>query len=113
MQLDDEYDLEVVHKMWLSAAHIPGKENTAVDKEARKINWDGEWKVEPKTLQAALKELDIYPQIDLFASRLNNQMELYVSFRPDPEALRWMLFRYHGKIYNSMLFHLSVLSRRC
>ena len=74
------------HKVWLSAAHIPGKENTAADEESRKINWDAEWKVEPETLQAAFKELNIHPSIDLFASRLNNQMELYVSFRPDPEA---------------------------
>ena len=71
----------------MSAAHIPGKENTAADEESRKINLDTEWKLNSEFLQEALEKLKDEPLVDLFASRLNKQMKQYVSFRPDPEAL--------------------------
>ena len=72
--------------IWLSAAHIPGVLNTEADEESRKINTDTEWKLDSQVLQSALKELECFPTVDLFASRLNTQFERYVSFRPDPEA---------------------------
>ena len=31
--------------------------------------------------------LDITPNIDLFASRINHQMKPFVSYRPDPDAI--------------------------
>ena len=34
----------------------------------------------------ALSALQFTPEIDLFASRLNKQIDKYVSFNPDPEA---------------------------
>ena len=74
-------------EVWLSAAHIPGVENTTADEESRKENLDAEWKLNPEDLQAAFKELRVKPDIDLFASRLNNQTDRYVSFRPDPDAV--------------------------
>ena len=72
--------------VWASAAHIPGKENTAVDAESRKINLDAEWKLDKAVLEQALAQLQASPSIDLFASRLNNQRRCYVSYRADPEA---------------------------
>ena len=73
--------------VWLSAAYIPGKENTAADEESRKTNLDAEWKLNSEFLRAALEKLKEEPVVDLFASRLNKQMKQYISFRPDPEAL--------------------------
>ena len=35
---------------------------------------------------AAMKKLDITPNIDLFASRINCQLIPYVSYRPDPDS---------------------------
>ena len=75
------------HRVWLSAAHIPGKENTAADRESRKINLDAEWKLDGVVLKEALAHLQVNPTIDLFASRLNKQFANYVAYRPDPEAL--------------------------
>ena len=72
--------------VWLSAAYIPGKENTAADEESRKINLDAEWKLNTDQLNKALAQLKMLPIIDLFASRLNNQMQCYASYRPDPSA---------------------------
>jgi hypothetical protein len=40
----------------------------------------------PKDLASALEQLQFQPEIDLFASRLNNQFKNYCSYRPDPEA---------------------------
>ena len=39
--------------VWVSAAHIPGKENTAADAESRKINVDAEWKLDKAVLEQA------------------------------------------------------------
>ena len=72
--------------VWLSAAYIPGKENTAADEESRKINIDAEWKLNTDQLNKALAQLKMRPNTDLFASRLNNQMQCYASYRPDPSA---------------------------
>ena len=66
--------------VWLSAAYIPGKENTVADEESRKINLDTD------QLNKALTQLNMKPNIDLFASRLNNQMQCCASCRPDPSA---------------------------
>lgn len=76
----------ITHDIWLSAAHIAGKDNTAADSESRKINLDTEWKLDETVLTQALSSLQVKPTIDLFASRLNKQMDRYVSYKPDPEA---------------------------
>ena len=47
---------------------------------------DAEWMLNSVMLKEALFTLQREPTIDLFASRLNAQMPLYMSFRPDPQA---------------------------
>ena len=69
-------------------AFIPGKENTAADKESRAINLDTEWKLDPTALSYALSRLQAHPDIELFASRTNKQFDRCVSYRPDPNAIR-------------------------
>lgn len=72
--------------IWISAAHIPGKENTVADHESRKTVGPTEWKLDPNSLDTALKQLQFRPEIDLFASRVNCQFPRYCSFKPDPGA---------------------------
>ena len=69
----------------LSAAHVPGIDNTEADEESRTINDDTEWSLTARVFES-IKEA--YPQIsiDLFASRINHKLNRYVSRRPDPEA---------------------------
>lgn len=74
------------HNVWISAAFIPGKENTAADYESRHFNWDAEWKLDTSILRDAFTELGVNPTVDLFASRVNAQLPRYASYRPDPEA---------------------------
>ena len=77
----------VHNSVWISAAHIPGSLNTEADQESRRINTDAEWKLDETSLHDACRQLRFLPDIDLFASRLNNQMNKYVSYRPDPGAV--------------------------
>ena len=72
--------------IWLSAAHVPGIENTEADLESRKKQSNTEWMLNQKRLHEALLKLNFAPDIDVFASRLNNQFSSYISYRPDPEA---------------------------
>ena len=74
------------HKIWLSAAHIPGVHNIQADLEARRTNDNTEWMLDTASLGNVLSQLSLCPTIDLFASRLNNQFPQYVSFKPDPGA---------------------------
>jgi len=49
---------------------------------------DTEWMLNPEPLTGALKTLNFEPEIDLFASRLNKQLLVYCSYRPDPGPIR-------------------------
>ncbi|GFO37232.1 reverse transcriptase/ribonuclease h/methyltransferase [Plakobranchus ocellatus] len=57
--------------LWQSAAHIPGTLNTIADSESRNINDETEWMLNESLLTDSLKILEVTPNIDLFASRLN------------------------------------------
>ena len=72
--------------IWLTAAHIPGKENVTADYESRYSNLETEWMLNPKYLSQVLEEIAFTPVIHLFASRINKQFDQYVSYRPDPLA---------------------------
>ena len=73
--------------IWLSAAHIPGVHNIKADLESRRTNDNTEWVLDRASLNNALSQLSLRPNIDLFASLLSNQFPLYVSFKPDPGAV--------------------------
>ena len=82
------WDFCIEKVVWLSAAHVPGRENVDADLESRKINSNTEWKLNTELLQQALqiRILGVNPDLDLFASRINTQLSSYVSFKPDPGA---------------------------
>jgi len=73
------------NNLWVSAAHIPGRSNIEADLYSRKYNSSTEWQLNPKLFN---KIINIFgkPSIDLFASRINKQIEKYVSWQPEPEA---------------------------
>jgi hypothetical protein len=72
--------------IWISVAHIPGKNNIVADFESRRNQRESEWMINKVSLSAALQHLKVSPDIDLFASRINKQFPRYVSYRPDPDA---------------------------
>lgn len=72
--------------IWLSAVHLPGSVNVEADKASRVFDDNTEWQLRPDLFQLIIDKL-ITPEIDLFASRLNNQIARYVSWHPDPGAV--------------------------
>ena len=73
--------------IWLSAAYIPGKINTVADKLSREFNDQTEWMLQPSIFQNVVEKMQFYPDVDLFASRLNHQVDKYVSWTPDPDSM--------------------------
>lgn len=70
----------------LTANHIAGVNNTEADKMSRLTENNAEWMLDPKVFEQCTNVLGI-PSVDLFASRLNNQIPSYVSWKPDPYAM--------------------------
>ena len=73
--------------IWLSAAHIPGFTiSRLISNRDEPTITRNRWLIGP-TRNNALSQLSLRPNIDLFASRLNNQFPQYVSCKPDPGAV--------------------------
>ena len=70
----------------LSAQHVQGLDNVTADIESRVSRMDGEWMLQPDIFNK-ICQLFYTPVIDLFATRLNAQLSVYVSWRPDPSAM--------------------------
>ena len=87
------------NNMWLTTSHILGKENTLADEESRKSRKETERTLDRGIFQEAVKHLDVEPQIDLFASRLNYQLRLFVAYQPDPEPFAINAFSISWKPY--------------
>lgn len=72
--------------IWLFASYINTKDNIEADQESRKINPDIEWNLSDSEYQK-VKSFFGEPVIDLFASRTNAKCKLYISWKPDPDAM--------------------------
>ena len=72
-----------MHYIWVTAAHIPGVHNVVADRRSRSFQDEHEWKLNKPAFQRILYN---YPDlnVDLFASRLNYQLDTYASWEPDP-----------------------------
>ena len=80
-----------------SATHIPGCNNFDADYCSRIFNENIEWKL----------HTDIFcrvTDIDLFASRLNKQLEKYVSWNPEPDAYASDAFSILWTNFNPYIF---------
>lgn len=73
-------------KLVLSAEHLPGIDNHVADEESRTIRSVAEWRLHQGTFRQITQTLGKC-EVDLFATRLNTQLERFVSWRPDPEAI--------------------------
>ena len=80
----DLWTLIQQHNMWLVISHIPGILNTESDWASRTLSERTEWMLNPPLFRHICKHFGVHPSIDLFASRLNNQLPHYYSFGPDP-----------------------------
>ena len=71
--------------IWISVAHIPGTQNTEADIFSRSFNEAIEWKLSTHLFQKILSMFG-NPTLDLFASRINHQIDRYISWKPDLKA---------------------------
>ena len=69
-------------KIWISANYVPSSENIA-DLESRRFNENIEWMLNIDIFNKLTESWGV-PDIDLFATRLNAQVEKYASWKPDP-----------------------------
>ena len=74
--------------IFLLAAHIPGIDNITADEESRKDRSSAEWKLEKGVFLEVENKFGPFC-VDLFASRVNAQTDIFVAWKPDPEA--WMV----------------------
>ncbi|MES9884831.1 MAG: reverse transcriptase domain-containing protein [Sedimenticola sp.] len=70
--------------IWISASHVPGIENDA-DFSSRNFNENVEWMLDKEIVEHLFLIYDT-PDLDMFASRQNNQLSRYVSWKPDAGA---------------------------
>lgn len=75
----------IERNLWLSAAYLPGIENEA-DYSSRNFNENVEWMLDKDIFKKITQHWQM-PQVDIFASRLNKQLEHFVSWKPHPDAL--------------------------
>ena len=74
------------NQVTLKARHIPGRLNVIADKLSRLGQTiQTEWSLVPEVFQAICSRWH-QPQVDLFATRFNNKLPLFVSPVPDPLA---------------------------
>ena len=71
--------------MWVSAAHCPGPPNTDASSFSRNFNEAIEWKLSTQLFQK-ISGMFGTPTLDLFASRINYQIDRCISWKPDPKA---------------------------
>ena len=82
----------------LTSSYLKGIWNVTADKESRVFRDSSCWKLSPAVFKAVTQVLG-EPQIDLFADRTNFQLPVYVSWKPDPQAVHTDAFaiKWHSR----------------
>ena len=82
----DMWEWCIERDIWLIPTYVCSRDNFA-DLPSRETYLDGEWMLNIDIFNKAMLDLNFKPDVDLFASRLNKQLDRFVSFKPDPEAI--------------------------
>ena len=96
---------------WVTARHLPGVLNVEADAASTEFNMRTEWMLRQDVFQDITRHFYV-PEIDLFASRLNHQLPLYVSRLPDPSASAVDAFRLDWSQWKSFIHPPVVLLPR-
>ena len=82
------------------------------DWTSRKFNDNIEWQLSPSVFKQVISLLGFKPEIDLFATYLNHQLDKYVAWKPDPGAVATDAFSLSWKSLEFYCFPLfSVIGR--
>ena len=96
----------------LSAEYLPGKNNVIADQESRSLLSSAEWMLNKEVFNWLMKVMG-QCQLDLFATRLNHQLQHYVSWRPDPFAVATDAFRISWKDQDGYAFPPFAMIGKC
>lgn len=99
-------------KIFIFASYIKSKDNIDADRESRRTNIDTEWELSSMAFYKITKTFG-FPEIDLFASRLNAKCSLYVSWKRDPNAYNIDAFTLNWKNYFFYCFPPFSLILKC
>ena len=89
---------------WITITHILGVENVLADLRSTQFKDLLKWSLNPHILQDICKHFGT-PDVDLFASWLNNKLPRFVSLEPNPDIWKMDLFSFP---WNDMfVFHCS------
>lgn len=72
-------------RLFVFASYIKSRDNTIADYESRRTHPDIEWELSDWAFDSLTNTFG-YPDIDLFASRINNKCATYISWHRDPDA---------------------------
>nr|CAH7719004.1 unnamed protein product [Callosobruchus chinensis] len=67
------------------ASYVASSENFKADKESRSLSIDTEYELNHSAFSSIIQKFG-EPEIDLFASRINNKCKKYISWFPDPNS---------------------------
>lgn len=98
----DIWQYSLRRNIFLSASYIPGIQNTA-DYFSRNFSDSTEWMLKVSIFQRLCKQF-FTPDIDLFASRLNKQLDVYMSWFPSPGASGCDAFTVDWGLYQPYIF---------
>ena len=96
----------------LSAEHLPGSSNIIADRESRLLHSSEEWMLNRGIFSWMMEVLGPC-QLDLFATRLNHQLNRYLSWKPDPFAMATDAFCISWKDKGGYAFPPFALIGRC
>jgi hypothetical protein len=71
----------ISRQIWITARHVPGVMNTEADFASRNFNNRTEWTLNKRVFQMISRRF-YTPEVDLFVSRINNQLPRYVAKIP-------------------------------
>ena len=72
-------------KILISAEYLPGSMNVQADRLSREIPDSSDWQLDQQMVKQVMRQWGKC-KMDLFASRWNTQLPLFVSYRLDPDA---------------------------
>lgn len=88
--------------IYISAVYIPGIDNTA-DFYSRNFSDSTEWKLKESIFNRICQHFFL-PDVDLFASRLNKQVDCFVSWFPEPGSIHSDAFTLNWGKFHPYLF---------
>ena len=86
--------IQVTKEMWeycmlktitITAEHLPGHDNVVADWQSREYQDSSNWKLSVPVFQKIVQILGPVT-VDMFADRMNAQMPVFYSWKPDPDA---------------------------